>query len=134
MKSKSLLSEQEAELLLAFEGTSGLEAVAQILGRDPTVISKQLKRIANKTPALSKVGGRWQLTDQGKKLNQLTREYILGQQAVTAEVASLRIGTNREFGTRILAKDIQSFLKCIGPAVVTLKLYESGIESALLDG
>jgi DNA-binding transcriptional LysR family regulator len=134
MKFRSLLSDHEAELLIAFESNPGIEALAQALGRDPTVISKQLKRIAANVPALRKVGGRWQLTEQGKKLNQLTREYVIAQSAVTQLRPSIRVGANREFGTRVLSRDIQKFLKAMAPSSISIKLYEAGIENALLDG
>jgi DNA-binding transcriptional LysR family regulator len=134
MKLQPLLSESEAEVLLYFEKHPSLEAVAQAMGRDPTVISKLLKRISEKVSVLTKQGGRWVLTDQGRRLNQVTRDYLLAQQAVIEKKILIRVGTNREFGVRILSRDIQRFQKFLSPAVISLHLYESGVESALLTG
>ena len=118
------LTDQEAELLISFEESPGLEVLAARLNRDPTVISKQLKRIASKIPVLDKVGGRWVLSEQGRKFNQLTRDYSLGQQAVLGERPLLRVGTNREFGSRVIARDGGRFQKHFSPAVISLQVYE----------
>ena len=69
-------TDREAELLLAFETHSSLDALSKKYSRDITVISRTLKRIASKADVLDKIGGRWRLTDLGRRLNQLTQDFI----------------------------------------------------------
>ncbi|RYZ79100.1 MAG: isochorismatase family protein, partial [Proteobacteria bacterium] len=66
------LSSEQLELLLAFENALGLNDLAEKMGRDPSVISRGLQKIAEEYPVLDKVKGRWQLTQLGRNLNALT--------------------------------------------------------------
>lgn len=70
------LSAEQLELLLAFESASGLQALARLLAKDPSVVSRNIQRIAEHGPVLSKMGGRWQLTPLGKQVNSHTRNYL----------------------------------------------------------
>ncbi len=131
---KFLLNDTEAELLLQFESSPSLEGLAQAVGRDMTVVSKQLKRIAEKAEVLMKVSGRWRLTEKGKSFNQATRDFLRAQNAVLSEKYHLRIGTNREFAARILSKNITSLQKYLESATLEVRALERGTESALLAG
>lgn len=75
----SLTSEQ-LELLLEFENSTGLGNLAELMGRDPSVVSRNLQRIAEYYPVLKKVKGRWEITPLGVQINQRTRDY-LGEQS-----------------------------------------------------
>lgn len=78
MERKSfLLSSDQLELLLAFEECMGLSALAESMGRDPSVVSRGLQRIAEDHPVLVKVKGRWELTPLGCQVNAATKEAIL---------------------------------------------------------
>lgn len=76
MKTSYPLSSDQLELLLAFEESNGLSELAQSLGRDPSVISRQLQRLTEDYPVLIKEKGKWTLSDLGKKVNELTRSHI----------------------------------------------------------
>lgn len=65
------------ELLIAFEESSSLLEMAKSLGRDHTIVSRKLQRVAQLAPVLRKHGGRWQLTELGRAINARTREFIL---------------------------------------------------------
>lgn len=75
-----LLSSDQLELLLAFEDSKGLAALAESMGRDPSVISRGLQRIAEEHPVLIKIRGKWELTPLGREINELTRSSIASYQ------------------------------------------------------
>ncbi len=134
VQSKSLLSADEAEVLCHFEMHPSLDLLSLQLGRDLTVLSKILKRISEKTDTLIKVGGRWKLTESGKFLNQATRDYIHSQNSIINGKYLLRIGTNREFSTRVIAPHILTFQHGFENREISISVFESGSEEALLDG
>ena len=70
------LDSTELELLLAFEKSGGLTHLSDHLGRDASVVSRNLKKMAEKAPVLKKISGKWQLTPLGKKANDLTVSFL----------------------------------------------------------
>jgi nicotinamidase-related amidase len=76
---KFQLTSEQLELLLAFEEASGLSELSELMLRDPSVISRNLQRIAETHSVLKKVSGRWQLTHLGISLNEKTRNYLKEQ-------------------------------------------------------
>ncbi|MGE3756739.1 MAG: cysteine hydrolase family protein [Pseudobdellovibrionaceae bacterium] len=78
------LASDQLRLLLAFEESAGLEMLADSMGRDPSVISRGLQRIAEEFPVLVKVKGRWELTPLGRETNKLTKEFIARYQKLFA--------------------------------------------------
>jgi nicotinamidase-related amidase len=70
------LSSEQLELLLAFEANSGLGALSGQLYRDPSVVSRNLQRLAETLPVVSKVRGRWKITPLGLRINALTRRFL----------------------------------------------------------
>jgi nicotinamidase-related amidase len=84
------LSSEQLELLLAFEATGGsLTRLAEVLRRDPSVVSRNLTRLGEDAAVLEKVAGRWRLTDAGKRVNAASRHYLgqLGETLVRAAAA-----------------------------------------------
>ncbi|MBC7457352.1 MAG: isochorismatase family protein [Bdellovibrionaceae bacterium] len=73
------LSSDQLELLLMFEESEGLGKLAEQMGRDPSVISRSLQRIAEEFHVLVKVKGRWEITPLGRQTNELTRKFIADQ-------------------------------------------------------
>ena len=128
------LTSDELEILLAFETAHGLGELAQTLGRDPTVISKALKNIAVKAPVIEKAGGRWVITEMGKKMNSATMDLMLSADAILKEATSLRLGCNREFAPRVLVPAIHRLQKDLRVDKLTIKTFTEGTEHALLDG
>lgn len=132
--SQFLLTDSEAELLLKFEESPSLESLSTRIGRDITVISRQLKRISEKADVLTKVSGRWCLTKKGKRFNQVTLDFLRIQNGVFSEKYYLRIGTNREFASRIVSRNILSLQSWYKNAILEIRTYERGAEAALLSG
>jgi nicotinamidase-related amidase len=81
------LSSDQLELLLAFEDSKGLNALAESMGRDPSVVSRGLQKIAEEYPVLVKVKGRWELTPLGRQINELTRSSIKNYQDLLPKAA-----------------------------------------------
>lgn len=63
------LTSEQLELLLAFEHCGGLSKLATYMAKDPSVISRQLQRLAEAAPVLVKVDGRWQISPLGCQIN-----------------------------------------------------------------
>lgn len=74
------LNSDQLELLLAFEQAKGLGHLAEVMAKDPSVVSRNLQRIAEEYPVLIKAKGRWTLTPLGLQLNQKSRIYIEDQE------------------------------------------------------
>lgn len=134
MRKHFILSSDECETLLAFETSQSLEKLAAEVGRDPSVVSRTLTKIAAKIPAVEKKMGRWVLTEMGRTLNSQTRDSIQFQQTLFERQQTLRIGTNREFAARVFAPELPKILELFPKTIITLNSYESGTENALLHG
>lgn len=76
------LSSEQCELLLAFEAAESLSGLASQLARDVSVVSRQLKQLAEDAPVLEKRKGRWWLTDLGRQVNQWTRSALAVQRGL----------------------------------------------------
>lgn len=73
---KFTLTSDQLELLMAFENSQGLAHLAEMMAKDPSVVSRNLQRIAEDYPVLKKVKGRWELTPLGVQINEQTRAYL----------------------------------------------------------
>lgn len=93
------LSSDQLELLLAFEENKGLAKLANAMGRDPSVISRGLQRIAEDFPVLAKIKGRWELTPLGRQVNIQSRAFISQLQTL------LPAENSRDDGTKISLSD-----------------------------
>jgi LysR family glycine cleavage system transcriptional activator len=130
------LSSEQCELLVAFEATGSLAALAELVGKDVSVVSRQLSRLAQSlpVPVIEKHGGKWRLTATGRRMNAWTRDAALAQNQILDHQTVLRIASTREFGARILAPALASLLAGspdVTPSIVTA---EHGVEQLLLGG
>jgi DNA-binding transcriptional LysR family regulator len=132
--SRYYLNSDECELLLAFEQAPSLSQVSQIVGRDISAISRVLTRIVEKAPVITKQGNRWQLTELGRRVNVQTRDSMTGQNYVLSETATLRIGTNREFASQVIAPDLPRLMEIFPKTLISIHTYEGGTEQPLLNG
>jgi len=57
------------------------------MARDPSVVSRNLQRIAENLPVLKKVKGRWEMTPLGIQVNQQTRAYLEEQKKLVSDTA-----------------------------------------------
>jgi nicotinamidase-related amidase len=69
------LTSEQMELLLAFEVAGSLEALADLMAKDPSVISRNLRKLAEEWPVLIKNSGRWQITPLGRQVNFISRDF-----------------------------------------------------------
>lgn len=76
-RDRFLLDSDQLELLLAFEDSQGLNHLAEVMAKDPSVVSRGLQKIAEAYPVLTKVRGRWELTPLGRELNLITKENLI---------------------------------------------------------
>lgn len=100
MRLKFALSSDQLELLLAFENAKGLGHLSELMAKDPSVVSRNLQRIAEDFPVLVKIKGRWEITPLGVQMNQQTRTYLEDQEKLISKIheqkesKSLVLGTN----------------------------------------
>jgi DNA-binding transcriptional LysR family regulator len=134
METSFILSSDEAELLLAFETASTLEKLSKVLNKDISNLSRSLNKIAVKLPVAEKMNNRWQLTELGKRLNQHTRDSIQFQNTLLSRQQFLKIGTNREFGSRIIGPSFKELEKLFPKTQLRVCAFEQGVEQALTDG
>jgi DNA-binding transcriptional LysR family regulator len=96
------ISSEDAEFLLAFEGSEGLSDLARIWGRDISVVSRRLKRLAG-MDLLQKSDGHWSITDRGRRLNAWTKRALREQSLALSMEGEIRIGAPSEFVARFLS-------------------------------
>lgn len=133
MDNRFALSSLDCETLMEFEKCKSLQEMSDTLGKDISVISRNIKSISEKAPVIEKQNGRWMLTKQGKALNDWTRESIFSQTQVLNQMKIIKIATTREFASRILIPNTESLLN---ESSVSISLFttDSGVESLLLSG
>lgn len=73
---KFKLTSDQLELLMAFESSRGLGHLSEVMAKDPSVVSRNLQRMAEVYPVLEKVKGRWEITPLGKQINLHTASYL----------------------------------------------------------
>ncbi|MFT6602898.1 MAG: DNA-binding transcriptional LysR family regulator, partial [Bacteriovoracaceae bacterium] len=127
------LDSDEATLLLEYEKSESIAQVAKVFKRDPSVISRSLKSLAEKLPVLEKAGGKWVVTELGSKFNNWTTEAILSQQSILNQRIQLKIASTREFAGRYLISAIEE----IFPSErfhVHIVTFDGNSEELLLNG
>lgn len=85
------ISNRHAEVLLALEKSSSAELAARQLGLTPSTLTREFQWLEKVTGAVAKIGGRWQITARGKRLNVLTLAYLEACNSVLFDTASTRI-------------------------------------------
>lgn len=85
MNERFALSSEQCELLLAFEGAASLNELARKMGRDASVVSRQLKQLVDSAPVLVKEKGRWELSDLGRQINQWSRSALSVQSKLLSQ-------------------------------------------------
>ncbi len=129
-----ILNHDECEVLIAFELHKTIEKTAQALSRDSSRVSRILACIHEKYPAIEKRGSKWVLTDTGRKLNAASKNYITEQKNLIGAHQDIRIGTNREFATRIISPQLSTLAEIFPNTRFTVFSFAEGTEKALLAG
>lgn len=128
------LTSDESELLLLFEELEDIGLIGEALGKDQSGVSRSIKRLAEKTAVLEKRLGRWRITELGVQLNSVSRNTIQAQRALLKSQQRIRIGSNREFVTRVLAPRLHEISDLLGSARIDFLSFESGVEQAVKSG
>lgn len=127
-----ILNFEECALLVELESRPTLEALSKKLAKDASVISRDLKRMSEKAPVIEKINGRWVLTRTGQELSSWAKRILIEQSEILERDYTLTIATTREFASRILAINFDTFLK--NPVRFNIMTCENGIEEAILKG
>lgn len=128
------LTSSQSRLLLALERADSVVALARLMGRDPSVISRQLKHISSIAAVIEKQGGTWRLTSLGRRMNQWTRDAILAQARILRQSGVLRIAATREFASRFLAPALTELIATETGVTLSVLTAEGGVEKLLLAG
>lgn len=84
------LSSEQCELLLAFETAGSLAELAELWGRDISVVSRQLKNLAEVAPVIEKDNKKWILTNLGRLVIGWAKEAVLTQTKMIHQAKNLR--------------------------------------------
>ncbi|WP_413290982.1 LysR substrate-binding domain-containing protein [Bdellovibrio sp. HCB337] len=128
------LTSEESELLMLFDEFQDIKIISQKMTRDPSGVSRGLKKLAEKFPVIEKRAGRWQMTPLGAELNALNRNFIQAQNSLLRSQSRLRIGTNREFASRVVAPRLADLDGVLRGVRIDLLSFEGGVEQALKSG
>lgn len=129
---KFALQTDESEILLFLETSTNLREVAELLGKDVSVISRRLQNIAEKTPFIIKQDRQWKLTTAGRKYNDWSRRAIAEQHALIRSQERLVVATTKEFSNLILCPSISWWLKEFANCEIITT--DEGIEPLILKG
>ncbi len=127
------LETDEALLLLEYEKSNSIAQVANNFKRDPSVISRSLKKLSEKLPVLEKVNGKSVITELGKKFNHWTAQALQAQNSILNERVVIKIASTREFANRYLINEISKLFPS-EKYHVHLLTFESNSEKLLLNG
>ncbi len=114
MREKFPVSSDQLELLIAFEKAGSLEELSDVMAKDPSVISRRLKDLANLFPVIVKVGGRWQITSLGRQLNAFNRKYLSDLQSVIPLIHSKKSKSIIPEGSLLIVINAQKALHFSG--------------------
>lgn len=128
------LTFEQCELLARFAATPNIAALAVTLGRDISVISRRLQQLAKVAPVLEKRQGRWNLTEQGRRLAQWAQEAARTQRRLLAARPLLRLTSTREFAARVLAPRLRELIFGFPSTRVSIHTTDEGVEGLLLRG
>ena len=134
MKTTFMLDSSECTLIAALEEHPSLNEVSAIMGRDPSVLSRQLSKIIDRYPVAEKQAGRWKLTPMGKKIAEWTRKTSFEQAELLNEKTQLRIGSTREFSSRLLSSNLNDLQNKCPNVSFYIDAFEKGVEDDLLKG
>jgi DNA-binding transcriptional LysR family regulator len=127
------LTSDDALLLLEFEKSESIAEVAKTFQRDPSVISRSLKKLSETMPVLEKAQGKWIVTELGKKFNTWTTEAVSAQKSILNQRIQIKIGSTREFANRYLIQAISTLFPN-DKYDIHIITFDKDSESLLLNG
>jgi DNA-binding transcriptional LysR family regulator len=133
MSSDFAVPSDDCKVLLLLDTTGSIKATAAALRRDTSVVTRQITRIAETYGLAEKVGGKWQVSEAGHRLNAWTQDAILNQRTALSSKISIRIATTREFASRILIPALPTLFS-ENQTLPTILVGENHVERMLLQG
>lgn len=127
------INAEDSELIIQFARLKSLSKIAEAMGKDPSVISRKLKYLAEVHELLEKVGGKWQLTARGEALVEWAHDAIYSQKLALNQQKSMRIGSTREFASRILLPNLSSLIDT-DDLTISFVTSDEGVENLILSG
>lgn len=132
---KYLVSPEDCLILVALQQNSSLRGAAQALNCDAGGLLRKVQRIADEHGLVSKVEGKWKLTQEGQALVAWTQESILSQHELMKSSVHLRIAATAWFAEQILIPASPSLQKAFdGRARIQYLTPDLGLEKSLLMG
>ncbi len=134
MKTEFKLDAHDCALIAALEERSSLTELSRFLGRDPSVLSRQLNKIVSRFPLAEKTSGKWKLTATGKRVAEWFKKASFEQAALLNKKTLIRLGSTREFSARVIAPQLKEIRRQCDTANFSLYSFEDGVEQQLLNG
>lgn len=94
-KLKFPLTSEQLELLIAFEQHGSLKELAEFMGKDQSVVSRQLQRLGEDCQVIKKVSGKWSITPLGTKINVLTAKVVVEYERILGGMVGSSINFER---------------------------------------
>ncbi len=85
-----VLSSEQCLLLAQLGEMGSIRELAQVLNRDESVISRQIKQIAELAPVVEKREKKWILTSHGRQIADWTRDSISSQKRILSRKEVLK--------------------------------------------
>lgn len=128
---KFYINSEDAEILSLLETSENLREIAHHFGRDVSVVSRRLQKIAEDFNFIEKIEGRWRLNKSGLRFNEWTRNAITEQKKYLLGTEEITIGMSREFASRLFIPEMKEFYKEFSQ--IKLLTSDDGIEGLILD-
>ncbi len=127
------IQSDEIELLLNIKTHKTVDALAKNYRRDISVISRKLTTLSKKYPVLTKQNNKWTITPYGERIILWAQDSLRTLNRSLLQKEKIRIGTTREFASRILSKDLSKLVN-LNTTNVEIISDDQGIERLILDG
>ncbi|WP_413291362.1 LysR substrate-binding domain-containing protein [Bdellovibrio sp. HCB337] len=132
---KYLISPEDCLILVAIQQNTSLRSAAESLNCDAGGLLRKVQRISDDHGLLSKVDGKWKLTQEGQALVAWTQESILSQQELMKSSVHLRIASTAWFAEQILIPASPELQRTFGGRVKIQYLTpDVGLEKSLIMG
>lgn len=130
-----MISPEDCLILVALQQNTSLRGAAESLGCDAGGLLRKVQRISDDHGLVSKVEGKWKLTQEGQALVAWTQESILSQHELLKASVHLRIASTAWFAEQILIPASGELQKAFGgKARIQYLTPAVGLEKSLIMG
>ncbi len=127
-----IISSSDCEFLEAFDRAGSLAELSRELNLDKGFTSRKLTKIASSAPVLTKVLGKWMLTQQGQELVKWYKAAKESQKIILTGKSELIIGTTQLVSERRLIPQGHLILKSTGHKKFKILTSFGALDAALL--